>query len=101
DSGSLFWYWEQGMARSDFPTRAQQVAMQERDRAMRRSKHFLVRSDRFWEVTHDENVVTDRYGKVGSAGRLTSRTYPGTSAAYLEKSRMVDRKLKEGYVEKA
>jgi predicted DNA-binding WGR domain protein len=55
-------------------------------------------SNKFWEITRDGLSVTTRYGRIGSAGQSTTKTFPSEAAATREHDKLVAEKLGKGYV---
>jgi predicted DNA-binding WGR domain protein len=55
------------------------------------------RSSKFWEISLSGESFTTRWGKIGTAGQQTSKTFDDASAAQREHDKLVARKLKEGY----
>ncbi|RZU76653.1 WGR domain-containing protein [Micromonospora kangleipakensis] len=56
-------------------------------------------SSKFWEVTRDGVDVVVRYGRKGTTGQTTSRTFTTEDAAIAHVDRLVAAKLGKGYVE--
>ena len=57
-------------------------------------------SNKFWEVLQEGGGVTTRYGKIGTRGQSSTKTYDSPEKAAGETAKIVARKIKEGYVEK-
>jgi cell wall assembly regulator SMI1/predicted DNA-binding WGR domain protein len=57
-------------------------------------------SSKFWEVVHEGNAMTTRYGKIGTNGQSTTKSYDSPEKAVAETAKIVAKKIKEGYVEK-
>lgn len=57
-------------------------------------------SNKFWEVWCDGAALHTRYGKLGSAGQTTVKTYSSPAAAALFEATLIKQKTKKGYVEK-
>jgi len=57
-------------------------------------------SNKFWEVFHEGSEMTTRYGKIGTDGRSTTKTYDSPEKATEETEKIIAKKIKEGYVEK-
>ncbi len=57
-------------------------------------------SSKFWEVavTGKDQVV--RFGRIGSAGQVLTKTFPDPAAADRDTERMIQEKLRKGYKEK-
>jgi DNA ligase-1 len=56
-------------------------------------------SRKFWEITHNRNEVTVRYGRIGTGGQSNSKQFPDEQAARTHASRLIDEKLGKGYQE--
>lgn len=56
--------------------------------------------NKFWEVFHEGSQMTTRYGKIGSKGRSTTKTYDSAAKATEETTKLIAKKVEEGYVEK-
>jgi uncharacterized protein (TIGR02996 family) len=54
-------------------------------------------SSKFWEVTLADKTVTTRYGKIGSDGQATPKTYKSAGEAKTEHDKLVAEKTKKGY----
>jgi uncharacterized protein (TIGR02996 family) len=54
-------------------------------------------SSKFWEITIAGTTVTTRYGKIGTAGQSTPKTYKSAGEAKLEHDKLVAEKTKKGY----
>lgn len=57
-------------------------------------------SSKFWEITREEAEMTTRYGKIGTRGQSTTKTFDTPQKAEAETAKIVAKKVKEGYVEK-
>ncbi len=57
-------------------------------------------SAKFWEVWLDGSTLHTRWGKLGTDGRLTPKTFPNTEKAQNEYDKLVAEKVKKGYVER-
>lgn len=62
----------------------------------RRFEYCEGTSNKFWEVWVDRNTVKTRYGKIGAAGQTSARKTPGPLEV---RDRLVDEKLRKGYVD--
>ncbi len=56
-------------------------------------------SNKFWEATVEAEVLTVRWGKVGTAGQSKSKPFASTAAAEKELAKLIKEKLGKGYVE--
>ena len=56
-------------------------------------------SSKFWEVFCDGSVLTTRYGKIGSKGQSSVKSFDTHDKASSEAAKLIARKVKEGYVE--
>jgi uncharacterized protein (TIGR02996 family) len=54
-------------------------------------------SSKFWEITLDGTTVKTRYGRIGSAGQETVKSYPNAGQAQAEHDKLVAEKTKKGY----
>jgi cell wall assembly regulator SMI1/predicted DNA-binding WGR domain protein len=92
------WHQERGMARSAF------AAVPTVSRAEATAKRYFEStggtSSKFWEVFREGSEMTTRYGKIGTDGRSTTKSYATPEKAAAETSKIIANKIKEGYVEK-
>ncbi|GMU56788.1 MAG: hypothetical protein AMXMBFR33_59340 [Candidatus Xenobia bacterium] len=56
-------------------------------------------SDKFWEVEVQDNQVTTRWGRTGTAGQSKTKEYASEAAAQADAQKQLDEKLKKGYRE--
>lgn len=56
-------------------------------------------SNKFWEVVVDGYNVTVTWGRIGAAGRTTTKAYAGADAARTEADKLVREKRRKGYAE--
>jgi len=56
-------------------------------------------SRKFWEVEVNGAEVTTRWGRIGTDGRSTTKSFADDAAALKAAEKMVDEKTEEGYVE--
>lgn len=56
-------------------------------------------SAKFWEVTRDGVEVAVRYGRIGTTGQTTSKTFTTEEAVTVHVDKLVAEKLRKGYVE--
>ncbi|HEY1816309.1 MAG TPA: WGR domain-containing protein [Kofleriaceae bacterium] len=54
-------------------------------------------SNKFWEISLEAAEVTTRYGKIGSDGQSTPKTYKSAGEAKSEHDKLVAEKTKKGY----
>lgn len=98
DGEYLDWPQEPGMPRSAFyPTPKESEA---ESTAKRYFEFNEGTSSKFWEVVHEGSEMTTRYGKIGTDGRSTTKSYDTPEKASAETSKIIASKIKEGYVEK-
>jgi DNA ligase-1 len=57
-------------------------------------------SSKFWEVWTDGNDVVTQWGKIGTPGRETRKSFPDAAKAKNEYDKMVKEKTGKGYAEK-
>ena len=57
-------------------------------------------SSKFWEITTKDTDVTTRYGKIGTDGRSTTKSFEDTTAAKAFAEKIIGEKTKSGYTEK-
>jgi cell wall assembly regulator SMI1/predicted DNA-binding WGR domain protein len=57
-------------------------------------------SSKFWEVSQKGSDITTRYGKIGTNGQSTTKTFASSEKAAAEVAKITAKKVKEGYVEK-
>ena len=57
-------------------------------------------SSKFWEITTKGNDVTTRYGKIGTDGRSTTKSFDDTTSAKAFAEKIIGEKTKSGYTEK-
>src|SRR5207302_39242 len=58
------------------------------------------KSNKFWEITLSGKEVTTRYGKIGSDGRGTTKSFADEAKAKQFAEKIIGEKTGEGYVEK-
>ena len=59
------------------------------------------KSSKFWEVEVEGDAVTFRYGKIGTDGRVETKTFASAAKAEAEADKKIREKTKKGYVEVA
>ena len=57
-------------------------------------------ASKFWEVSVSGSTLTTRHGKIGSAGRTTTKQFKDEAAARAEAAKLIAEKTDKGYVEK-
>jgi predicted DNA-binding WGR domain protein len=57
-------------------------------------------SNKFWEITLQGTDVVTRYGRIGAAGRTTTKSFDGAAGAKAFAEKIIGEKTKEGYTEK-
>ncbi len=64
------------------------------------SRYELVEgtSNKFWEITQEGVTVTVRWGKVGTAGQSTTKTFGSAAEAKKEHDKLVGEKTRKGYL---
>ena len=58
-------------------------------------------SSKFWELSQEGSEMTTRYGKIGTKGQSTTKSFDSPEKAAAETAKIIVKKVKEGYVEKA
>jgi DNA ligase-1 len=67
----------------------------------RRSFEFIGEgSSKFWEISVEGAQFKVRYGKIGSGGQTTLKTYDSPEQAAREAEKLIGEKVRKGYVEK-
>ncbi|MBX3234483.1 MAG: WGR domain-containing protein [Labilithrix sp.] len=56
-------------------------------------------SSKFWEIRLDGASFTTRYGKIGTDGQSTTKTFDSPAKAQKEYDKLVTEKTKKGYEE--
>ena len=56
-------------------------------------------SAKYWEVTVSGSDVTVRYGRIGSAGQTSTKSFPDDAAANRHAEKLIASKTKKGYTE--
>ena len=67
-------------------------------------RHFELikgKSAKFWEIEPIASGYRVHYGRIGSDGQTTDKTFPDVEAAHEAIEKIVAEKLEEGYVEVA
>lgn len=68
---------------------------------LRRFEFKDARSYKFWEITVEGTSFTVRYGKVGTDGSTSTKSYPTEEKAQAEAEKKIKSKTKKGYAEVA
>lgn len=58
-------------------------------------------SDKFWEIVAKGDSFTVTFGRTGSAGQKQTKSFPDAKACLRAAEKMVEEKLRKGYVERA
>ena len=66
---------------------------------MRRFEFSDGKSNKFWEIEVEGERTTTRHGRIGTAGRSTTKTFFSAAAAKKKAESQIASKLKKGYVE--
>jgi predicted DNA-binding WGR domain protein/Tfp pilus assembly protein PilF len=56
------------------------------------------KSSKFWEITIDGVTLKTRYGKIGTAGQTTEKTFANEAATQKEYNKLIKEKTSKGYV---
>jgi cell wall assembly regulator SMI1/predicted DNA-binding WGR domain protein len=99
EDGYIEWNRVRGMARSAFCVPPRESGAE--TTAKRYFEFTQGTSSKFWEVSQEGSDMTTRYGKIGTDGRSTTKSYDSPEKAAAETSKIIASKIKEGYVEKA
>jgi predicted DNA-binding WGR domain protein len=57
-------------------------------------------SAKFWEIEMRGTDVSVRYGRIGSAGQTSEKSFADTAAAQKHAEKLIQEKLDKGYVER-
>jgi DNA ligase-1 len=57
-------------------------------------------SSKFWEIRVEGSSFTTRYGKIGTPGQQTTKTFASDARAQAEADKLIAEKVKKGYVER-
>ena len=60
----------------------------------------VAESSKFWQVTQDGKKLTIVFGKIGTNGQTTEKSFSDSEEATKEMEKLIKSKLKKGYVEK-
>lgn len=66
---------------------------------MRTFQYSDAKSHKFWNIVVQGNAFTVTYGKVGSAGQTTTKSFPTADKAQAEADKLIKEKTGKGYVE--
>jgi uncharacterized protein (TIGR02996 family) len=66
---------------------------------MRTFQYSDAKSHKFWNIAVSGTSLTVTYGKVGSAGQTQTKTFASADKAQAEAAKLIQEKLKKGYVE--
>jgi DNA ligase-1 len=56
-------------------------------------------SNKFWEISHCGNVVSVKFGRIGTAGQIKDKAFSSTADAQRYHNELIQEKLNKGYVE--
>jgi predicted DNA-binding WGR domain protein len=59
----------------------------------------VAESSKFWQVTQDGKKLTIIFGKIGTNGQTTEKTFASDDEAAAEMDKLVKSKIKKGYKE--
>ena len=81
---------------------AEPVTLESEDGTMSKRYFEFVddKSSKFWEVWQSGCDLNTRWGKIGSDGRVTVKSFPTEEKATSETEKITAKKIEEGYVEK-
>lgn len=66
---------------------------------MRRFEFTEGSSSKFWEISLEGKAFTVRYGKIGTDGQSSSKSFPDADKARIEHDKLIAEKTKKGYGE--
>jgi predicted DNA-binding WGR domain protein len=69
--------------------------------APRRLEFVSGSSDKFWEVTRRDNLVTIRFGRNGTQGQTQTKSFADAAQARQHVEKLIGEKTRKGYVEMA
>ncbi|AKV04754.1 Molybdate metabolism regulator [Labilithrix luteola] len=55
-------------------------------------------SNKFWEIVLSDTCFTTTFGRIGSSGQTSSKSFPTAAKAKLEHDKLVAEKVKKGYL---
>lgn len=67
--------------------------------SMRRFEFCEGRSNKFWEVSVQGTKVIVRFGRLGSQGQTSVKSFPDSQAAWKHADKLVKEKTGKGYLE--
>lgn len=56
-------------------------------------------SNKFWEIANSGTEVSVRYGRIGSQGQTSMKTFPDEAGAAKHAAKLITEKTGKGYVE--
>jgi predicted DNA-binding WGR domain protein len=56
------------------------------------------KSNKFWEITQDGDSFTVRYGRIGTDGQTSTKTFASVDKATAEAEKLTRSKTKKGYL---
>lgn len=59
----------------------------------------VAESSKFWQVEQVESTLTITFGKIGTNGQTTQKSFETSEEATAEMEKLVKSKLKKGYIE--
>jgi predicted DNA-binding WGR domain protein len=60
----------------------------------------VAESSKFWQVTQEGSKLTIVFGKIGTNGQTTEKSFSSSEEAKIEMDKLIKSKLKKGYQEK-
>lgn len=60
----------------------------------------VAESSKFWKVTQEGKNLTIVFGKIGTNGQITQKSFSTEQEATTEMEKLIKAKLKKGYTEK-
>lgn len=57
-------------------------------------------SNKFWEISQSGNLLTTRWGRIGSSGQSKTKAYADQPAAAKAAAKLIEEKMGEGYIER-
>jgi predicted DNA-binding WGR domain protein len=60
----------------------------------------VAESSKFWQVTQEGSKLTIVFGKIGTNGQTTEKSFSSSEEAKIEMDNLIKSKLKKGYQEK-
>ena len=59
----------------------------------------VAESSKFWQVTQEGKKLTIIFGKIGTNGQTTEKSFASEDEAAIEMDKLVKSKIKKGYIE--